>query len=114
MKINDEIIKRLMDSCCYKTKKALADAYGMTSQNFSNKQAAGTLGNIIITECLKHNVNINWVYTGIGEIYIPSKSITDISLISKSRSIREPDGRSYKKRDYDKNEELTSIINSVR
>lgn len=69
MKKSSEIIKRLMKAAGYETKEKLAAALGMTSSNLSNKQKRGTLHKLIVEESLNKNININWIYTGIGEIY---------------------------------------------
>lgn len=71
MKINNEIIKRLMISCNYKTKTALAKANGMSLASFVNKQTTGTLWDLIINESVRNNVNINWIKTGQGNMEAP-------------------------------------------
>lgn len=75
MKIENEIIERLMKACNYKTKTALAEKHGMTLANFVNKQNAGSIWELIINECVEHSVSVNWVKTGQGDPF--TKSIND-------------------------------------
>lgn len=70
MKIKNEIIERLMKACNYKTKTALAEKHGMTLANFVNKQNAGSLWELIVNECIEHDVSVNWVKTGQGDPFI--------------------------------------------
>lgn len=81
MKIDNEIIKRLMNACNYETKTILAKKHGMTLANFVNKQNAGTLWEIIVNECIEHNVSIDWIKTGNGSMFLSeaesSQRVTD-------------------------------------
>lgn len=49
-------------------------ANGMTLQNFSNKQTSGTLGDLIVREAIRNNININYIYTGRGAVYLSDRT----------------------------------------
>ena len=70
MKIENEIIERLMKACNYKTKTALAEKHRMTLANFVNKQNAGSIWELIVNECIEHGVSVNWVKTGDNDPFI--------------------------------------------
>jgi len=67
MHIDDKVLHRLMKSCNYRSKTDLAKAHGMSLQNFSNKQRTGTLVELVVIEALRHDVNLNYIFTGQGK-----------------------------------------------
>lgn len=80
----DQIISRTNKVFGYKSDKFLAQHLGISQQNFSNRKKKGTLlPEVIIEVCKLHpEVNLHWLITGFGRMYISDESFDQESMIS--------------------------------
>jgi hypothetical protein len=64
-KVNlDEILNRLKEVYSYSEDRQLADLFGISQQDLSNRKKRGTLLPFIINSALNVNVNLHWLFTG--------------------------------------------------
>jgi Sec-independent protein translocase protein TatA len=66
---SQNIISRFKKALGYSSDKQLAELFGISQQDFSNKKRRGTLQSLIIKHALNTNVNMNWLLTGEGNMY---------------------------------------------
>lgn len=82
MNNNPEIINRLMNALGYKTKRVLAQELGISASDLNNRTKSGTIKTLLIDLAVHNNVNVNWLLTGKGSVFInpdlePSNLIRD-------------------------------------
>ncbi len=68
---DSEVIARAMEAFGCKTKKALADLFEISPQDFANRERRGSLVPLILKPAVNRCVNINWLLTGLGEMNLP-------------------------------------------
>lgn len=78
-----QILKRLMDSCGYKTEGAVAKAIGETVASFSNKKKTGTIKNKLLLHGVEKGIRLEWLRTGQGEISQAQPASEELILLRK-------------------------------
>lgn len=83
----NEIVDRLIEACGHGGDHVLASKFGMSRQNFAQRKKRGTLNQLIIEEAIKNGVNLQWLFTGQGEMKsfmnLACPCIEDFALIPK-------------------------------
>lgn len=65
-----KIIKCIMDIENLSNEKDVAELFGFSAQNFSKRKKSGSLLPLIISWGISKRVNLNWLLTGEGDLYI--------------------------------------------
>lgn len=64
MKINNELVNRIMNVLGYKTKKELALNLKISAPDLNNRIKSGSIKQLLIDHAIHHNVNVDWLLTG--------------------------------------------------
>jgi hypothetical protein len=68
-KVNlDEILFRLKEAYSFTEDRQLAELFAISQQDLSNRKKRGTLLPFIINSALNKNVNLQWLFTGKGQM----------------------------------------------